>query len=56
MVANKLPESDVILAKQVSARGGDLRIVLDGREGRIKLAGAVRTVLRRVVHLIGVMT
>ena len=35
MVANNIPESEVIVAKQVSARGGDLRIVLDGREGRI---------------------
>jgi predicted PhzF superfamily epimerase YddE/YHI9 len=52
MVTNNIPESEVILAEQVSARGGDLRIVLDGREGRIKLAGAER----RVVHLIGVMT
>jgi hypothetical protein len=42
MVANNIPESEAILAKQVSSRGGDLRILLDGREGRIKLAGRVR--------------
>jgi predicted PhzF superfamily epimerase YddE/YHI9 len=51
MAAKNIPESEVILAKQVSARGGDLRIVLDGREGRIKLAGRVRTVSRGELYI-----
>jgi len=51
MVANNIPESEVIVAKQVSARGGDLRIVLDGREGRIKLAGRVRAVSRGELYI-----
>jgi len=51
MVAKNIPESEVILANQVSARGGDVRIVLDGREGRIKLAGRVKTVCRGEVYI-----
>jgi predicted PhzF superfamily epimerase YddE/YHI9 len=51
MVAKNIPESDVIVAKQISARGGDLRIVLDGREGRIRLAGRVRTVSRGELYI-----
>ncbi|KAN0113814.1 hypothetical protein V8E52_007286 [Russula decolorans] len=51
MVANNIPESEVIVAKQVSGRGGDLRIVVDGREGRIKLAGRVRTVCRGELYI-----
>jgi hypothetical protein len=43
MVANNISESN---AKQVSARGGDLRILLDGAELKIKLAGHVRSVCR----------
>ena len=50
-VANNISESDVIVAKQVSARGGDVRIVLDGREGRMKLAGAVKRVSRGEVYI-----
>jgi predicted PhzF superfamily epimerase YddE/YHI9 len=44
MAANNISESDVVHAKQVSARGGDLRIVWDAGEGKIKLAGQTRTV------------
>jgi predicted PhzF superfamily epimerase YddE/YHI9 len=51
MAANNIPESKVICAKQVSARGGDLRILLDGKEGRIKLAGRVRTVSRGELYI-----
>jgi predicted PhzF superfamily epimerase YddE/YHI9 len=51
MVANKIRESEVILAKQVSARGGELRIVVDWSERRIKLAGAVRAVCRGEVYV-----
>ena len=51
MVANNIPECEVIVAKQVSARGGDLRIRLDGRERRIKLAGRVRTVSKGEVYI-----
>lgn len=51
MAANNIPESEVIVAKQVSARGGDLRIELDGREGRIRLAGRVRAVSRGEVYI-----
>jgi len=36
--------SGVVNAKQVSARGGDLKIQLDAAEQRIKLAGKVKTV------------
>ena len=50
MVTNNIPESEVVLARQVSARGGDIRIALDGREGRIKLAGRVRMVSRGEVY------
>ncbi|KAI0259365.1 hypothetical protein BC834DRAFT_906539 [Gloeopeniophorella convolvens] len=42
MDANSL--SGAVFAKQVSERGGDLRVLLDSTEGRIKLAGEVRTV------------
>lgn len=50
MVTNNIPESEVVLARQVSARGGDIRIALDGREGRIKLAGRVRMASRGEVY------
>lgn len=33
MVANNIPESDVVLAKHVGARGGDLRILLEDKTG-----------------------
>jgi predicted PhzF superfamily epimerase YddE/YHI9 len=46
MVANNISESDVVIAKQVSARGGDLRILWDAGERKIKLAGQVRSVCR----------
>lgn len=36
--------SGVVNAKQVSARGGDLKIQFDVAEQRIKLAGQVKTV------------
>ena len=36
--------SGVVFAKQVSLRGGDLRILFDAGERRIKLAGQVRGV------------
>ena len=36
--------SGVVNAKQVSSRGGDLRIQFDATEQRIKLAGKVRAV------------
>ena len=36
--------SGVIYAKQVSSRGGDLKIQFDAGEQRIKLAGKVKTV------------
>jgi predicted PhzF superfamily epimerase YddE/YHI9 len=51
VIANKIPESEVILAKQVSARGGDLRILLDVGERRIKLAGRVRMVSRGELYI-----
>lgn len=51
MVANNIPESEVIVANQVSARGGELRILLDAREGRIKLAGQVRRVSRGELYI-----
>ena len=51
MVTKNIPESDVIVAKQVSARGGDVRIVLDRKEGRIKLAGAVRSVCKGELYI-----
>ena len=51
MVANNIPESEAILAKQVSARGGDLRILLDAGGRRIKLAGRVRMVCRGELYI-----
>jgi predicted PhzF superfamily epimerase YddE/YHI9 len=51
MVANNIPESEVIVANQVSARGGELWILLDAREGRIKLAGRVRRVSRGELYI-----
>lgn len=49
MAANNL--TGVVHAKQVSARGGDLRIVLDNLESRVKLAGQVRTVSRGELYV-----
>ena len=51
VVANNIPESDVIIAKQVSARGGELRILLDTSKGRIKLAGRVRRVSKGELYI-----
>lgn len=51
MAANNIPESEVILAKQVSARGGELRIEMDVRSGRIRLAGRVRRVSRGELYI-----
>ena len=41
--------SGVVNARQVSSRGGDLRIQFDAGEQRIKLAGKVRTVSEGVL-------
>jgi len=43
--------SGVIFAKQVSAREGDLRILFDTSERRIKLAGRVRTVSKGELYI-----
>jgi len=43
--------SGVVFAKQVSAREGDLRILFDAEEGRIKLAGRVRTVSKGQLYV-----
>lgn len=43
--------SGVVLAKQVSAREGDLRIVFDEENRRIKLAGRVRSVCRGELYI-----
>jgi predicted PhzF superfamily epimerase YddE/YHI9 len=51
MVANNISESDAILAKQVSTRGGDLRIVWDAGERKIKLAGQVRSVCQGELYI-----
>jgi hypothetical protein len=51
MVANNISESNVILAKQVSPRGGDLRILLDAGERKIRLAGQVRSVCRGELYI-----
>lgn len=51
MVAKNISESDAILAKQVSARGGELRIVLNAEEQKIKLAGQVRNVCRGELYI-----
>jgi len=50
MAANNV--SGVVHAKQVSARGGDLRILMDSWESsRIKLVGQVRTVSRGELYI-----
>ncbi|KAH9975218.1 Diaminopimelate epimerase-like protein [Russula compacta] len=43
--------SGVVFAKQVSFRGGDLRILFDAGERRIKLAGQVRGVSRGELYI-----
>ena len=43
--------SGVVNAKQVSARGGDLKIQFDVVEQRIKLAGQVKTVSQGVLFV-----
>jgi predicted PhzF superfamily epimerase YddE/YHI9 len=51
MVAKNISKSEVILVKQVSARGGDLRIEWDAGEGKIKLAGQARGVCSGEVYI-----
>jgi predicted PhzF superfamily epimerase YddE/YHI9 len=43
--------SDVVFAKQVSPREGDLTIRLDASSGRIKLAGHVRRVSKGELYI-----
>jgi len=49
MAANNI--SGIVHARQVSARGGDLQILLESCESRIKLAGQVRTVSRGELYI-----
>ena len=49
IAAKKL--SGVVFAKQVSLRGGDLRILYDVGEERIKLIGQVKGVARGELYL-----
>ena len=51
IVARNISESDAVLARQVSSRGGDLRILLDAGERKIKLVGQVRSVCRGELYI-----
>jgi predicted PhzF superfamily epimerase YddE/YHI9 len=51
IVAKNISESDVVLAKQVSARGGEIRILLNAEKRRMKLVGQVRSVCRGELYV-----
>jgi predicted PhzF superfamily epimerase YddE/YHI9 len=43
--------SGVVFAKQVSSRGGELRILFEAEKGRIKLGGRVRMVCKGELYI-----
>jgi predicted PhzF superfamily epimerase YddE/YHI9 len=51
MIAKNISESDAVLARQVSARGGELRILSDVGERKIKLVGQVRNVCKGELYI-----